>query len=120
MRMNQRFFQDFQPNPLEEMKSGPLLKTVLEGPSLGRSNAANEADILAHRKLYHALTVKEERENDTTSGSEDTASVSHGLNLIGIRSGSSAAGRERSERREKWREERELGFWNGGENGVDD
>jgi hypothetical protein len=43
--INHRFFQDFQPIPFEDMKSGPLLKTVLEAPGLGLSKAAKEADI---------------------------------------------------------------------------
>jgi hypothetical protein len=43
--MNQRFFQDVQPNPLDDMKSGPLLKTVLEAEPRGRSKAAKEASI---------------------------------------------------------------------------
>jgi hypothetical protein len=48
--MNQRFFHDFHPIPLDDMKRGPLLKTVLPAPPPRwyRSNAAPDtgADVI--------------------------------------------------------------------------
>nr|GMD21460.1 hypothetical protein Iba_chr08aCG1420 [Ipomoea batatas]GME04099.1 hypothetical protein Iba_scaffold1536CG0580 [Ipomoea batatas] len=57
VRMNQRFFQDFQPSPANEMNSGPLLKTLLEVPTRGRSNAASEADISMNQSKVKVMAA---------------------------------------------------------------